>query len=281
MVLDKKGDLPAFVDGEVENKTDWLRCFFLTQKLFEISKRQVKGLTADRHSGLIPAFETVFPKLPVQYCQFHYLADVDKALKYLAKYNVLRRTKKRLENRVFYFQGHFNYQRAEEVAREEGKKLQALKEKYQHPLRLRRKIKAFLNAKTKRKASQHLKDLKEQEDYYTGGSFKLQKIILELFRDHQRLLTHFDYKGIPKTTGTIENFNDQISDRLKLIQTFKTRKTAQNFWKLFLVYLRTKKFTFCKGKNQKRNGRSPLELCSVTTKINDWVKFSQRCLPTC
>ncbi|MFZ2322850.1 MAG: hypothetical protein WAV89_04035 [Ignavibacteriaceae bacterium] len=95
----------------------------------------------------------------------------------------------------------------------------------------------------------------------------------KFFNRHlDKLLAHQKDQKIKKTNNIAENINRRLMIRLKTIESFKNFNSAENYLNLYKNYLRFKPYTDCKGKNKIKNGKSPLEVCGVVLKSNDWLK---------
>lgn len=95
----------------------------------------------------------------------------------------------------------------------------------------------------------------------------------KFFNRHlDKLLAHQKDQKIKKTNNIAENINRRLMIRLKTIESFKNFYSAENYLNLYKNYLRFKPYTDCKGKNKIKNGKSPLEVCGVVLKSNDWLK---------
>lgn len=105
--------------------------------------------------------------------------------------------------------------------------------------------------------------------------FKSYPKLQEFFTRHlDKLLTHQETPKICKTNNIAENVNRQLMRRLKTIESFQRFSTAEAYLNLYKNHLRFKPYTDCRGKNKRKNGKSPLEVCGVTLKTKDWLKNS-------
>jgi transposase-like protein len=123
-------------------------------------------------------------------------------------------------------------------------------------------------SKTKRESGARFRGIKKQY------SEKYPEVLKFIERNKDKLLSHIQDPKIPKTNNFAENINRQLMRRLKTIESFQNYETAFNYLNLYRNYLRFKPYTDCKGRRKVRNGKSPLEICSVHLVTKDWIKNS-------
>jgi transposase-like protein len=96
------------------------------------------------------------------------------------------------------------------------------------------------------------------------NQFKNDKICLDIIVDiHRRkhlLLGWRGIKRVPTTTNLIECFNSHLQGRLKTIKGFESFKHANLWLNAYFLRRRTKKFTDCRGKFRRLNGKTSLEV---------------------
>ena len=84
-------------------------------------------------------------------------------------------------------------------------------------------------------------------------------IMVEIYKRRELLFGYTSIQKIPTTTNLIECFNSHLQGRLKTIKGFETFKHADLWLNGFFLRRRTKKFTDCKGKFKKLNGKTSLQ----------------------
>ena len=108
---------------------------------------------------------------------------------------------------------------------------------------------------------------------------RIQKRYQDYYGKRERLIAfaHHPDLDIPKTTNLIEGFNSTTLEiRLGSIRGFESEATAGNYMNALILKYRFHKFTDCKKKFKKLNGKSPLEIAkplhnSKNLRSRDWV----------
>jgi len=85
-------------------------------------------------------------------------------------------------------------------------------------------------------------------------------VMLDLAKRKAELTAYTKVPKTPYTTNLIEAYNSHLQGRLKTIKSFSNFKQASLWLNGYILKRRTTKFTDCKGKFKKLNGRAPLEL---------------------
>lgn len=89
---------------------------------------------------------------------------------------------------------------------------------------------------------------------------RCMSVMADIHRRKELLLGYLKCKNCPKTTNIIECFNSHVNGRLESHRGFKTFQNADSWINGWIVRRRTKKFTDCKGRFRKLNGKKPLEI---------------------
>lgn len=84
--------------------------------------------------------------------------------------------------------------------------------------------------------------------------------LLNIASRQSQLLAYLKCKGVPQSNNLIECFNSHLQGRLETIKGFESFEHADLWLNAYFLRRRTKKFTDCKGKFTKLNGKSPLEI---------------------
>ena len=107
---------------------------------------------------------------------------------------------------------------------------------------------------------------KRQKMNFPKEQIRLVRKLLTDFRDNQEYLLNYlkyPHLNIPSTTNLLEGFNSQLELRLSSIRGFEIVDNAENYMNAWIVRRRFTKFTDCRGKFKKLNGKSPLECAGV------------------
>ena len=107
---------------------------------------------------------------------------------------------------------------------------------------------------------------------------KVKTLLSNFLENKEYLLNYLKYPhlNIPSTTNLIEGFNSQFELRLNSIKGFEMSETADNYINAWLLKRRFTKYTDCRGKFKKFNGKTPLECAGADiSDIQFWVDFCQ------
>jgi len=104
----------------------------------------------------------------------------------------------------------------------------------------------------------------------------LKPVTTRLQHHYKYLTPHLFDANIPRTTNVIENIISQLDLKLNPIIKFGSHESAWNTLKLVISWYRFKKFSSCNKKNQRNNGKSPLEIAGVTPKNTHWIYHAIR-----
>ena len=243
--VDHKTDVIAnFEYAESENSLDY-KILILT--LIEM-KYPFKGVVSDRNGSIKKWVEKLLPGIPHQFCIAHFMREVDSKIKYSYICKRLKGAKTRKSYDYF-------------------------KDYYQPELIFHKKIYNILFAKTEKLARTRLNSLIKRRDKFPDHC---QPFIISLVKDAPYLFRHFKVHGLPKTNNFTELKINQIENRIKLIEGFQSDETAENFIRLLIHFLNSKKFTYAKKKHNFRNNKTPLQLAKSNLKTDDWLKLSQK-----
>jgi transposase-like protein len=91
-----------------------------------------------------------------------------------------------------------------------------------------------------------------------GDESKYLKILAELDRKHEQLVTYLVDKSCPRTSNLIECYNSHLDQRLRAIKGFESYRNAELWLNAYVVHRRITPFTDCSGRFKKLNGEAPL-----------------------
>ena len=98
-----------------------------------------------------------------------------------------------------------------------------------------------------------------------------EKILRYYQKNRHKLFLWTTLRGVPKTNNHIENLFRQLNLRLKTVNIFQTRTTAEKYLNALVLARRFTAFTDCKGRNKFNNGKAPLELAGCDIKDFDYL----------
>lgn len=84
--------------------------------------------------------------------------------------------------------------------------------------------------------------------------------LMNIALKQDKLLAYLTCKGTPQSNNLIECLNSHLQGRLETIKGFESFDHADLWLNAYFLRRRTKKFTDCKGKFRKLNGKTPLEI---------------------
>jgi len=88
---------------------------------------------------------------------------------------------------------------------------------------------------------------------------------------HQFTVYHF-LSFVPQDNNITENIIKQLNKKLKTAESFKSAKSAINYFKLWFTFYKFKKFRAIQ--QSYRNGKSALELALVSLPDKHWLDYS-------
>ncbi len=257
---------------EGENRYDLLTYFrFLRDEL----RYKPKGVVSDLNPDIGWAIGQVWPSVAHQLCTTHMLRWVDHLLDYRAVLKRLRRRTEKVEELSERFRRGPGPGRSRLLAdlRDAKARLVSAARQARPTLWLRGKMEDFLLARSKKDALAVYEQIRRRRWRYRGMGARKALHSLEIHKD--QLLTHFDHPKLPRSTNLLENVIRNFERRLKTLESFKRKDTAEGYLHLMAIQYRCKPFTDCRGHNGTMNGKSPLALAHAAVS-KDWVSFSQR-----
>lgn len=84
-------------------------------------------------------------------------------------------------------------------------------------------------------------------------------VMIDIYKQQDRLLAWRKSQGVPTTTNLIECFNSHLQDRLKTLQGFESFSHADVWLNAYFLRRRTKQFKSCEGKFKRLNGYNSLQ----------------------
>lgn len=251
----------------------------------------MKSLTFDdRKSEIMNAARRHYPNCVFQLCIKHYL---DKILKKLKTRNIKIKIKAKQKQIEKLFDGEesesipitriWSIRQACRLANE----IADLEFNYELALDFEATISSILKAGDFKNTEYRIKSLEKyfwprrfkMKDQFPDEQFRAVKILLTDFKENKKYLLNYlkhPHLNIPRTTNLIEGINSQLELRLSSIKGFETDETADNYMNVWILKRRFTKFTDCKGKFKKLNGKAPLECAGVNISKNyDWTDFCQ------
>ena len=141
---------------------------------------------------------------------------------------------------------------------------------HQHVFTLRQRLHRILFARTEETTRQQVDTLRRIRVPATVTAQKRQAVrFLQRYLD--TLTTYHAHEGMPRTTNLVENVNKQIQRRMKTIEAFQHRTSAEQYMNFLVAYLRQKPYTDCRGERRRLNGKSRLEAAGVVLDSKDWL----------
>jgi transposase-like protein len=256
---------------EGENRYDLLTYF---RSLRDELRYRVKGVVSDLNPEIGWAIGQVWPSVPHQVCTTHMLRWVDHLLDYRAVLKRLKRREEKVEELLERLRRRPGPGRSSLHAelRDAKTRLGLAVRQARPTLWLRGKIEDFLLAGSKTEALALYEQICRRRWRYrsVGGRKALHS--LEIHK--KQLLAHFDYPRLPRSTNLLENVIRNFERRLKTIESFGRKETAEGYLHLMAIQYRCTPFTDCRGSHRAKNGKAPLALAHATVP-KDWVSFSQ------
>lgn len=232
-----------------------------------------RGVVTDLDTSLSLAVEGVYSGIPHQYCLKHALGTIEKLIEYrglASRQGWNRRSLRQQFLRLGDRKGVW-VQRAREEFLRSWEQARTLSERYRTLKTLRDACGKVLFAKAERQARERFECLRGSRAYPRREH---QKAVAFLRRHWDRLMMYHRVPGLPRTNNLVENVNKQLERRLKTIESFQHRSTANNYMNLLIAYLRHKPYTDCRGTRKHLNGTSRLEAAGVKLPSADWLRNS-------
>ena len=131
----------------------------------------------------------------------------------------------------------------------------------------------MLYANSIAKAQRQLESISVDSRFQQAG---FSSIIKHIKRQFPYLVTHQFHADMPRTNSIVEGVISRLDERIDPADGYGSHQTCWATLKMLIMWYRFKKFTDCRKKNRKNNGKSPLQLAGADTADIDWIRFSQR-----
>jgi len=244
----------------------------------------------DRKSEIMNSAKRHYPDCIFQLCTRHYSEKVNKEITIRS----IQIRIKSLENKIEkLFDGEtsefipisrpWSTKRACRLANE----IAELEFKYELLIDFQIAISSIINAKNLKIAKYRILSLekyfwpkrwKMRKQFPIEHINKVKKLISDFKSNKKYLLNYLKYPhlNIPSTTNIAEGLNSQLESRISSVKGFESSNTADNYINTWLLKRRFTKFTDCRGKFKKFNGKTPLECAGADiSDIQFWVDFCQ------
>ena len=264
-------DLPHFEFGDSE-------CGAVFNDYFRTLKNNsypLKSLTTDDKGEAMRAARRHYPECVIQLCTKHYMAKLNRSLvtqSIAVKLGVLQRKIDKFfpaaDSELIPTGRIYSLKRIVKLTNE----MADLEMRYELLLDFQESIAGIVGAPDYETAQMRIASLekyfwpKRQKMNFPKEQIRLVKKLLADFRDNQEYLLNYlkyPHLNIPNTTNLLEGFNSQLELRLSSIRGFESFETAENYLNAWIVKRRFARFTDCRGKFKKLNGKSPLECAGV------------------
>lgn len=274
-------DLPHFEFGGSESDVVFNK-YFYTLKLNDYP---LKSLTTDDKGEAIRAVRRHYPDCVVQLCIKHYIAKLNRILvtqnisvKLRVKEKKIEKLFPETDSEFIPVSRKYSLKQIAKLANE----MAELEARYELLFDFQSSIVDIITAPDYDTALRRIESLekyfwpKRQKMNFPKAQIRLVRKLLADFRDNQEYLLNYlkyPHLNIPSTTNLLEGFNSQLELRLSSIRGFETEATAKNYINAWIVKRRFTKFTDCRDKFKKLNGKSPLECAGVDiSKSKDLLK---------
>lgn len=264
-------DLPHFEFGDSENGVVF-NDYFHTLK---INNYPLKSLTTDDKGEAIRAAKRHYPNCVIQLCIKHYMAKLNRvlviqsiAVKLRVKGKKIEKLFPKTDSELIPINRKYSLTQIVKLTNE----MAELEARYELLFDFQSSIIDIITAPDYETALRRIESLnkyfwpKRQKMNFPKEQIRLVRKLLTDFRDNQEYLLNYlkyPHLNIPSTTNLLEGFNSQLELRLSSIRGFETIETAKNYVNAWIVKRRFTKFTDCRGKFKKLNGKSPLECAGV------------------
>jgi hypothetical protein len=264
-------DLPHFEFGDSESDFAFNEYF----QVLKVNNYPLKSLTTDDKEGAIRAAKRHYPNCVVQLCIRHYMAKLSRELvtqNIVVKLRVKARKIDKLfpeaDSECIPISRIYSLKQIVKLTNE----MADLEARYELLFDFQSSIIDIITAPDYATALRRIESLekyfwpKRQKMNFPKVQIRLVKKLLTDFRDNKEYLLNYlkyPHLNIPSTTNLLEGFNSQLELRLSSIRGFETVETAKNYVNAWIVKRRLTKFTDCRGKFKKLNGKSPLECAGV------------------
>jgi transposase-like protein len=235
-----------------------------------------RGIVSDLDICLRHAVEGVYAEKPHQYCVKHALATIDSLIGYTPAIAQQRRMRKGLREQFQRLPDRKGMWRecSQEGFLRSWHQTRGVSRFYGAISTLHDQCRAILLSKTEKEAREQFRKLRRAS---TAIREEKRKAVAFLKHHWNHLMMHHRVSGLPRTTNLAEGFNKQLERRLKTIESFQHRSTAQAYSNLLIAYLRQKPYTDCRRRRKQLNGKTRLQAAHVTNLSKSWL---QNCLKT-
>lgn len=281
-------DVVIHVMASSENMYELRKGF---KKLKELNY-DLKILVCDESMGEIAAVAKEFyPDVIIQLCLKHYSANIDRVF----KVNGAKRSIKSLQKKLDKLNDSFlisTYHYARQSALTLVNQIAELEYEY-HPLIRIQQI--FQSIFREAETQEEIDRLEDELNAFIATidldtckyADRIRKRYSDYYEKRDQLIAfvHYPDLDIPKTTNLIEGFNSTTLEiRLGSIRGFESETTARNYMNALILKYRFHKFTDCKKKFKKLNGKSPLEIATPlhhlkNLRSRDWVELCRELKP--
>lgn len=134
-------------------------------------------------------------------------------------------------------------------------------------------VSQMLYARSLTQAHQLLESIITDPGYRQAG---LSRVIAHVHKAFPDLITHHVCPEMPRTNSIVEGVISRLDERIDLADGYGSDQTCWTTLKMWIMWYRFKKFTDCKKKNKKNNGKAPIQIAGIDTSKIDWIRYSQR-----
>lgn len=276
-------DIPVHIFAYSENMVD-IREGFERLKAIGYPLRLV---VCDESMGEIAAVaKEVFPDVIIQICLTHYMKNIEREFKVKNAKRRIKSLKKKLKNigeSILISSHKYDIEKARNLTNE----IADLEFEYGYLIEVHDVFqRIFWSVSAEKELDEAEYDLNlaiSKMDLKTYRyAERIQKRYLDYYEKREQILTFLKFPefDIPKTTNLIEGFNSTTLEvRLSSIRGFENEENAENYINALILKRRFQKFTDCKKKFKKLNGKSPLQIANPLNDFgydfnsNGWINF--------
>jgi hypothetical protein len=268
-------DIPHFELGDSENGFA-LNDYFRKLKTL---KYPLVSLTTDDKDEIARAARRHYPEVIVQLCVRHYMRKITRELGIGAIKIKIKSLEKRLdklfgedeENTYLPTTRHWTMKTAKRLINQ----ILDISFHYELLLEFEAGIITIITsddyAEANKLSDELLNDFWPKISFEMESQFDFNQIkkvgdLISDFRDKKEyLISYLKYPHlhIPRTNNMIEGYNSQLELRLSSIRGFESIDNAKYYLNAWIIKRRLTKFTDCRKKFKKLNGKSPLECAGV------------------
>jgi hypothetical protein len=279
-------DIPIYQIAKSENMFDIEQGFL---KLKEIGY-PLKVVICDESMGEIAQIaKKIFPDVIIQICLTHYSRNISKTFKIDSVKRTIKKLNKKLEqigDSILIPTHHYNIEQARQIVNE----IADLEFRYKYLIDIDNIFKEiFWGTNTIKKLNRLEDELNEYISKINLKTYEFSKEIKARYNDYylkrNYLISFINHKyiNIPNTTNLIEGLNSTTFEiRFSSIRGFQKEETARNYINAMILHRRFKKFTDCRSKFKKLNGKCSLEIANPKNILNfnfdsdNWISFCQK-----